>query len=107
MGKSSGWDLRVCEVQEAEADFPTDFRWISIGPKKDFGDDCTITDVEIAGQALAIVKDTSGKIYAIADKSPYLNIPLSYGNVGDGVIGKSFLFIFSLVNYNYLIYNIY
>merc|ERR1712241_74141 len=44
------------------------------------------TSCEAGGLAICIAVDQSGKIFALGDKCPPVNQPLSFGKVGDGFI---------------------
>jgi len=46
----------------------------------------TATSCVAGGLAICIAVDKSGKIYALGDKCPPVNQPLSFGKVGDGFI---------------------
>ena len=72
--------VRYNPVKMSEDKFPVLMKWIDIGSIDDF--QCGITAVNMyKEESLAIVRDVSGKLTAIVDKSPYLGVPLSFGSV--------------------------
>ena len=80
LGRSSRIEGRSILVEMSRDDFPVDMKWIQIGTADDFP--FGITSVEsYKEESLAIVRDASGKLTAIVNKSPYLGVPLSYGSV--------------------------
>jgi len=63
---------------------------------KDLPEPGFATSCVAGGLAICIAVDKSGKIYALGDKCPPVNQPLSFGKVGDGfiedpVLGTKFL----------------
>jgi len=48
------------------------------------------TSVVVAGLAVCIAVDESGSVYALGDKCPPINQPLSFGKVKDGTIDDPF-----------------
>ena len=67
-------------VKMSGNDFPVVMKWIDVGSAGDFPFGITAVD-SYKDESLAIVRDVSGKLVAIVDKSPYLGVPLSYGSV--------------------------
>jgi nitrite reductase/ring-hydroxylating ferredoxin subunit len=72
-------------LKMADGDYPVQMAWVNAASTEEF-DEGTIINVVIAGLDIAIMKDMKGKFFAVADKSPYLNVPLSYGEVCAGSI---------------------